>query len=227
MSGQKPELMHRSLNAAVAWVRAGHRLEPGMAVEGVIGGFPVAVEALTPQAIDETVTYSAWFHRRPVHAVQLVWTDLSGIWPWQPGAHELTRERQPESWRIPSSRSGALAMDPVWVMPAPADKLVFSCVHVQEEGATVATVIRERVEKRGEDWQVLCEDQHENLTRDAVRLVHLSHLVRAAPSLRELSDLALDEQAEREHPWEPWHRSALVVEPPKQSPQRRRRWHRR
>jgi hypothetical protein len=40
MSGQKPELMHTSLNAAVDWVRAGRRLSPGMSLEGVIGGFP-------------------------------------------------------------------------------------------------------------------------------------------------------------------------------------------
>ena len=43
-------------------------------------------------AKDETVTYSGWFHRRPVDALQFVWTDLHGIWPWQPGAHELARE---------------------------------------------------------------------------------------------------------------------------------------
>ena len=226
MSGQKPELMHRALNAAVDWLRAGHRLTPGMAVEGVIGGFPTAVEALTPQAVDETATYSSWFHRRRMDAVQLVWTDLDGIWPWQPGVHELTRERQPESWRIPSSRTGALATDPAWVMPAPADKLVFSCLHVAEEGAVVSLVTRERDEKRGEDWQVLCDAEHGDLSVEDIRLVHLSHLVRAAPSLRDLHDLNLDECADRRHPWEPWQRSAIVAGQPNQSRQSRprRRW---
>jgi hypothetical protein len=230
MSGQKSELMHRSLNAAVAWVRAGQRLSPGMAVEGVIGGFPVAVEEMTPEAIDRTVTFSAWFHRRTIDAVQLVWTDLNGIWPWQPGTHELTRERQPESWRIPSARTGALAADPEWVMPAPADKMVFTCVHLQEQGAVVASVTRERDPKRGEDWQVLCDAQHGDLPAGDIRVVHLSHLVRAAPSLRALSDLALDECAERKHPWEPWQRFAVTPEESEKSiqPQQQRRWwHRR
>lgn len=226
MSGQKPGLMHRALNAAVDWVRAGHRLTPGMAVEGVIGGFPVAVEALTPDAVDETATYSGWFHRRPVEVVQLVWTDLDGIWPWQPGAHELTHERQPESWRIPSRQTGALATDPTWVMPAPADKLVFSCVHVAEEGAVVSHVVRERDGKRGEDWQVLCDDEHGQLSAEDIRLVHLSHLVRAAPSLRDLRDLQVDECADRQHPWDPWQRSGIVAEQPHQPRQSRprRRW---
>lgn len=229
MSGQKPELMHRALNEAVGWVRAGQRLTPGMAVEGVIGGFPVAVEALTPEAVDETATYSGWFHRRRVDVVQLVWTDLDGVWPWQPGAHELTRERQPESWRVPSSRTGALATDPAWVMPTPADTLVFSCVHVVEEGAVVSHVTRERDPKRGEDWQILCDGQHAELTAEDIRLVHLAHMVRAAPSLRDLQDLDLDECADRPNPWEPWQRSALIAEQPQKSsgPPPRRRWFRR
>lgn len=224
MSGQKPELMHRSLNAAVDWVRHGHRLVPGMAVEGVIGGFPVAVEEMTRQAVDETATYSGWFHRRPIDALQLVWTDLNGIWPWQPGAHELTRERQPESWRIPSNRIGALAPAPSWVMPVPADKMVFACAHL-EEGATVALVTRERQEERDEDWQVLCDVDHQDLPVDDLRVVHLAHLVRTSPSLRELSDLGLDECAERQHPWDAWRRSALALDVPLQSSQSQpRRW---
>jgi hypothetical protein len=148
-----------------------------------------------------------------------VWTDFDGIWPWQPGAHELTRERQPESWRIPSSRAGALANDPDWVLPAPADKMVFSCVHLVE-GATVALVTRERDETRGEDWQVLCDEQHADLPREAIRLVHLSHLVRAAPSLRELADLNIDQQAARRHPWDPWKRSSIDAEPEQRETER-------
>lgn len=223
ITGQKPELMHGSLNAAAEWVRAGHRLSPGMSAEGIIGGFPVAVEELTRQAVDETVTYSSWFHRRPADAVQLVWTDLDGIWPWQPGAHPLTQERQPESWRVPSIRTGALAPDPGWVMPIPADTLVFSCAHLQE-GASVASVIRERDERRGEDWQVLCDGEHADLQAADVRLVHLSHLVRAAPSLRELADLKLGECATRSHPWETWRRSAVAAPDPDPARQQRRRW---
>lgn len=211
MSGQKPELMHRSLNAAAEWVRAGRRLTPGMSLEGLIGGFPVAVEEMTRQAADETVRQSSWFHRGPVDAVQLVWTDLQGVWPWQPGVHELTHERQPQSWRVPSPRAGALAPDPGWELPVPADQLVFACAHL-EQGATVALVVRERQEERGEDWQVLCDIDHQDLSARDIRLVHLAHLVRAAPSLRELADLGLDECAERGRPWEEWRRSALAAD---------------
>jgi hypothetical protein len=93
--------------------------------------------------------------------------------------------------------------------------MVFSCVHLAE-GATVALVIRARDDKRGEDWQVLCDEQHADLAPGAIRVVHLSHLVRAAPSLRQLSDLSLDEQAFRKHPWDPWERSSLDPEPEQQ-----------
>lgn len=223
MTGQRIELMHRALNAAVAWVRAGHRLTPGRTVEGVLGGFPVAVEELTARAVGETVTFSAWFHRRPVPAVQLVWPDLDGIWPWQPGAHELSRERQPEAWRLPSERAGALAVDPAWVMPVPADTLVISCSHLSE-GALVARAVREPSPERGEDWQVLCDADHSGLTSDDIHLVHLSHLVRSAPSLRELADLEPGQEAWRADPWQPWSRAPVVPDEPVRP---RRRWRRR
>lgn len=212
MTGQKPELMHAALSAATDWVRAGHRLEPGSSIEGVIGGFPVAVEDLTKEAIAATVTFSGWFHRRTPDALQLVWTDLNGIWPWQPGAHEMTWERQPESWRIPSRRDGALAADPAWTLPVPADTFVFSCSHL-EQGATVAAVVRQAHPERGEEWQVLCDRDHSRLSHDDIRLVHLSHLVRAAPSIAELGDLAVNERADRQHVWNPWTRSAQLPEP--------------
>lgn len=44
-----------------------------------------------------------------------------------------------------------------------------------------------------------------------MRVVHLAHLVRSAPSLRRIADLALDEEAWRDDPDSPWKRAELVA----------------
>jgi hypothetical protein len=46
-----------------------------------------------------------------------------------------------------------------------------------------------------------------------MRVVHLAHLVRSAPSLRRIADLTLDEEAWRNDTDSPWQRGKLV-EPP-------------
>lgn len=211
MSGQKVELMHSALNEAARRVLAGFRFFPGTTAENVIGRFPVVADALTAQAASETVRCSQWFHRGPVEAMQLVWPDTCGIFAWQPGAASFAAELQPSAWRLPSPRTGGLAPDPDWVFPVAADHLAISCTCVVDEGAPVRFVVRERAPELedGEAWQLMCGELHADFP-DAARVSHLSHLVRNAPSLRELRDMGLDEQAERETPWAPWVRSAYV-----------------
>lgn len=61
---------------------------------------------------------------------------------------------------------------------------------------------RESDEARGEDWSIHCgADRHD--TSD-LRVVHLAHLVRAAPSLRDISNLGIDQEAMRTGPDSEW-----------------------
>lgn len=58
-------------------------------------------------------------------------------------------------------------------------------------GEAVRWAARESDEARGEDWSIHCgADGH---ATDDMRIVHLAHLVRSAPSLRKISNLRLDE----------------------------------
>lgn len=207
MSGLDPAVMHRALNDAATRVLAGRRLRPGDVLEDVLAGVPVVVEDVSDLGLRETVTWSGWFHRRKPSALVLVWPTTSGLFAWQPGAPAVLDEAQPTQWREPIIHGGGVATDPEWLFPVPADTMAFSCVHVVEQGLSPRWAARETDATRGEDWTVHCGEVHDTAE---MRMTHLAHLVRSAPSLREVADLGLDEEAVRDGVDEPWVRARLV-----------------
>jgi hypothetical protein len=208
MSGLDHRVMHRALNGLARRIMKGRKLRPGDALEDVLAGVPVAIEQVDDEALRETVTWSGWFHRRKPSALAVVWPDKFGVFAWQPGAPEVLNELQPQGWRVPVDHSGGLATDPGWDFPVPPDHKVFSCSHVVDDGEAVLWAAREPDDARGEDWSIHCGALgHE--TGD-MRLVHLAHMVRSAPSLRELRSLRLDEEALRADPDSPWTISPLA-----------------
>ncbi|MFC7486984.1 DUF4262 domain-containing protein [Knoellia sp. CPCC 206453] len=195
ISGLDPEVMHRALNDLTRRVMQGRRLAPGDVLEDVLAGVPVVVEQVTDDALRETVTWSGWFHRRRPEALAIVWPSVAGLFAWQPGAPSVLNERQPPEWRAPIRHTGGVDVDPSWDFPVPPERMAFSCVHVVEDGEAILWVARELEETRGEDWSIHCgADGHDT---SEMRMVHLAHLVRSAPSLRALSSLGLDEEAFR------------------------------
>jgi hypothetical protein len=208
MSGLDHRVMHRALNDLARRIMNGRRLAPGDALEDVLAGVPVAIEKVAEEGLRETVTWSGWFHRREAEALAIVWPDRNGVFGWQPGAPGTLDELQPRGWRVPIGHTGGLATDPAWDFPVPPDHKAFSCTHVVDDGEAVLWAARESDATRGEDWSIHCGALgHE--TED-MRIVHLAHLVRSAPSLRELGNLGLDEEALRADPDSPWTTAPLV-----------------
>jgi hypothetical protein len=204
MSGlPDPAVMHRALNDLSAWVLAGEVLRPGVLYEDVLGGVPVTLEELTAETRARTVTWSAWFHRREVPALQVVWPDLEGVFAWQ-GADPVLAERQPPSWRVPGPRAGGLAPEPTWPFPVDREAMAFTCRHVVEGEAPALYVQRDPDDVRGEDWSVSCGAQHDG--PGELVLAHLRHLVTRSPGLREVADLPLGHWAERADARSPWQR---------------------
>jgi hypothetical protein len=66
---------------------------------------------------------------------------------------------------------------------------------------------RERDAERGEDWSIHCGATGH--ATDDMRIVHLAHLVRSSPSLRQISDLGLDVEAWRTDPDADWETAPL------------------
>lgn len=195
ISGLDRDLMHRALNHLAQRVLDGRRFVAGDVVEGVLGGVPVVLERASARGLEATCGWSGWFHRREPEALVVVWPTTSGVFGWQPGAPSLVDELQPISWRETTARVGALAPDPPWDFPVPPDALAFTCSHVLHDGQSVLWVARERDDSRGEDWSIHCGAEGHETSDGAV--AHIAHLVRGAPSLRELVALPLGWEAER------------------------------
>jgi hypothetical protein len=208
MSGLDRSLMDSALNNVAERVMSSLQLSPGDVLEDVLAGVPVVLEQVADDALTETVTWSGWFHRRKPAALVIVWPSTSGLFAWQPGAPAVLDEAQPRRWRVPIRHTGGVAVDPAWPFPVPPELRAFSCTHVVDDGAAVLWAARESDPPRGEDWSVHCGALGHDT--EEMRVVHLAHLVRAAPSLRALSALGLDEEAFRTSPDSPWTTAALA-----------------
>jgi hypothetical protein len=207
VSGLSLELMNAMLQEAGQRVLEGFSFPAAGAVEGLLGRWPVVADPMSLQGLEDTVRWSRWFHRRRVEALQLVWPDTRGIFGWQPGAWGSVVDDQPQEWRLAQERSGPLAPDPAWPFPVAPDDLAVSCTCVVEEGAPVRLVVRELDDDGSEYWQVLCGEPHPDILA-ATGLHHFAHLVRATPSLHEVADLGMGQQAVRPTCWSPWVREA-------------------
>ncbi|WP_380166863.1 DUF4262 domain-containing protein [Jannaschia sp. R86511] len=206
MSGQPVDLMAAALNdVAHRVVVDGRRLEAGDVLEGVLAWHPVVVDAVAASSSQDLLRYSSWFHRRPARALQLVWPDVTGLFPWQPGGHDTT-DLQPPGWRRAGARTGGVAVDPGWELGTPADHLAVACHHVVLDGACPVTVLRVGTADR-DQWVLLCERDEHAETEYAAQ--HLAHAVRGTPSLRALADLAVGQGATRRGPDDHWRRFPL------------------
>lgn len=207
MSGLDQAVMHHALNLIARQIMDGRRLAPGDQLESVLAGVPVAVERVADAALAETVTWAGWFQRRRPEALAIVWPDRNAVFAWQPGASEALNALQPLGWRVPIVHTGGISVDPEWPFPVPPDQSVFSCTHVIDDGEAVLWAARERVAERGEDWSIHCGAPGH--ATDDMRIVHLAHLLRSAPSLRQISDLGLDTEAWRNDPASDWETAPL------------------
>ena len=210
MSGQPIDLMAAVLNdVAHRIVVDGQRLEPGSVVEGALAWHPMVADEVASPAVGELVTYASWFHRRPARALQLVWPDAYGIFPWQPGADD-TSDLQPPAWRTASARIGGVSADPDWVLDTPPEAKAVACTHVVLDGRCPTTALRVRAAAGDDVWLLLCDRDDAGHTDDDYSPLHLSHAVRGTPSLRELADLRVGEGATRRGPGHAWRRFALA-----------------
>jgi hypothetical protein len=80
---------------------------------------------------------------------------------------------------------------------------VFVCSHIFSNDSPILLVCH-----ADEDWQFLCGEAHEG---EKPRVVGLGHLVDRDPSLRELMDLPLDWEAERDTQDSQWRRAPILT----------------
>lgn len=85
--GLKQPTAHSLLHAMVARIQGGEKFEAGTLVTD-ISSFPLALVPVHAGHFGEYLGYGIWFYRSlkaPFPALQLVWPDRSGLFPWQSG----------------------------------------------------------------------------------------------------------------------------------------------
>lgn len=74
----------------------GETFAPGTRHAGLLQGYQVRFLPLPPAAVAEHLGVAVWAHDgAPFQAVQLVYPDKQGRWPWDPAAREAFRDNQP------------------------------------------------------------------------------------------------------------------------------------
>jgi hypothetical protein len=132
---------------------------------------------------------AVWFYEGlEFAALQCVWPDQRGNYPWEPEFAAELSPRQP----VLTERIG-------WPFHQGKNRAVFTTRQVLERGQPVVLVTHDE----GGDWQFLCGTT--DRTEDG-RLVGLKEVVEKSPSILELCDLPAGWQAIREAPDRPWQR---------------------
>jgi hypothetical protein len=108
--GLRTDVSHWILNELADRARHGERFQVGDTIEGLLEGFPVQLRSVRHEQIEPHFGWARWFYDGdPFPTMQLVWPTTSGVWPWETGASEEFRRKQPllESADVPAWARGA------------------------------------------------------------------------------------------------------------------------
>ena len=100
MFGLDVTLMHGLLWGVYREIARGRRFDGDCLYDGVLEGFAIATRRAHPSWHPHYLGYAQW-HRRYLHArgtlqaVQLVWPDKAGLFPWDDGCHSSVVALQP------------------------------------------------------------------------------------------------------------------------------------
>jgi len=94
--GLGSKLSHRMVNEYNRRVQSGERFLPGVNYLGFLEGFAVQFGPVTREHREEYMRSACWLHDgSEFDALQLIWPNTSGIWPWDAEASEWLRTNQP------------------------------------------------------------------------------------------------------------------------------------
>jgi Domain of unknown function (DUF4262) len=95
--GLKQEVAHSLLKSIVTRIEAGAKFEEGELISD-IATFPLTFVPVELDNYRDYLGYAMWFYGSmpaPFPALQLIWPDASGLFPWQEGYDSRFSELQP------------------------------------------------------------------------------------------------------------------------------------
>jgi hypothetical protein len=94
--GLPPELLTGAIERVGERVRAGARFEHGAIAEGLVPGRLAAFRTVAPRRYPAYLGYAVWYHGGPFFpALQCIWSDGEGRFPWAPWFPREARDAQP------------------------------------------------------------------------------------------------------------------------------------
>lgn len=94
--GLKQPLAHFIVNEYNRRVREGETFQAGHRYSGFIEGFHLLAVSVERRHYPEYFGYDLWLYQGPnFEVLQLVYPNTVGVWPWQDGADDWFRARQP------------------------------------------------------------------------------------------------------------------------------------
>jgi Domain of unknown function (DUF4262) len=94
--GLKQPIAHFVVNEYNRRIRAGEQFARGARYEGFLEGFQVQFEAVAPEHFDEYLGWDKWLYGgKNFEALQIIYPTTDNVWPWEPGASDWFRQRQP------------------------------------------------------------------------------------------------------------------------------------
>ncbi len=103
--GPDLEFLHQLVNAVGEQVREGRRFEGGSEASGILVGRDCAFRDVAKAWYPVFLGYAGWYYRGAgFPALQCVWPDPEGLFPWQPGFHPELARLQPVLDAPPSLR---------------------------------------------------------------------------------------------------------------------------
>ena len=101
--GLEPEVMHAVLNACAEATE----IKPDVPLSGFLPGFSVVFRAVDKAHYPAYLGYAMWYHEgSDFPALQCVWPDDAGKFPWEPAFQKELRPLQPDTWSPAPSRQG-------------------------------------------------------------------------------------------------------------------------
>lgn len=94
--GLDSKISHWMVNEYSRRCQAGERFQSGVLYLGFLEGFAVQFGAVTRAHRAKYMRSACWLHGGPeFEAVQLIWPDTAGVWPWDSEATDWLRANQP------------------------------------------------------------------------------------------------------------------------------------
>ena len=200
--GQKSEWQHSLLNSLRNEIQAGRRFGPGDTCGDVLENFTLVFRPVPKEQLAEHFGWMLWFYWNldrahwPPSALQVVWPDLKGHLPWEPGYHNAYRQ---------PVLDGTPVVEPRNAFPVDLDAMVFVCSRVNE-GVGVLFVSHDD----DDGWQFLCGGDHDAdalvASGETVHRYCIRHLIEADATLNDVANLAMAESASRDERGGAWTR---------------------